>query len=161
MIRAKTFFLSAALIALGSTGIAQKSCFAREYSADHMGKNPNQVVKSIAIRFEGPANDKSSVGEWGDVTAYFNDTSTKFAQTLYCQVIDGKQWCGVECDGGGAEITWKDRDTILIKTKSFIMSGGCDGSETDMWFVKDLNAKFTTYRVNHTSMDACPPLDAQ
>ncbi len=161
MIRTKTLLLSAALVALGSTGIAQQSCFAREYSDDHMRKSPNQVVKSIAVRFEGPANDKSSTGEWGDVTTYFTDTPTKFTQTLYCQILDGKPWCGVECDGGGAEITWKDRDTILVKTEGFIVSGGCDGIETDMRFVKDLNAKSTTFRLNRSSLDACPPLDAQ
>lgn len=161
MISTKTLLLSAAFVALGSTGIAQQSCFARQYSADHMRKTPNQVVKSIAIRFAGPANNKSSAGEWGDVTAYFTGTPTKFTQTLYCQILDGKQWCVVECDGGGAEVTWKDRDTILIKTEGFIVSGGCDETETDMRFVKDLNAKFTTFRLNRTSIDACPPLDAQ
>ena len=124
-----------------------------------MRKNPNQVIDGISIRFEGPATDKSSTGEWGDVTAYFIDSSTKFTNTLYCQMIDGKRWCGVECDGGGAFITWKDADTSLMKTEGFVVSGGCDEDDLETRFVKDKTDGATTFRLNRAPMDACPPLD--
>jgi hypothetical protein len=160
MIALKTALLSATIIALGTTSQAQQSCFVRQYTDDHMRKNPNQVVESIAIRFEGPATNKRTTGEWGDVTAYFNDTPTKFTQTLVCSSYDFSHWCGVECDGGRAEVRWKDPDTILLTTEGFAVSGGCDSAETEMRYIKDKTEGFTTFRLNRAAMDSCPPLDA-
>ncbi len=159
MIGLKTTFLGAALVALGLPAFAQQSCFARHYSAGHLKDQPNQVLRSIAIRFAGRATDKSNTGEWGDVTAYFTDGPTKFTQTLYCSSYGGSHFCGVECDGGRAEISWRSEDTILLKTEGFIVSGGCDGTETDVRFVKDKTDGFTTFRLYRAGMENCPPLD--
>ena len=159
MITSQPLLLSAAIVALGTSALAQQSCFARHYDTEHLRKNPNQVINSIAIRFEGPATDKSNTGEWGDTTVFFNGSNTKYTQTLYCSSYGGSHYCGVECDGGRAEIKWKDRDTIYLTTDGFVVSGGCDDAASDTRLVKDKTDGFTTFRLNRASMDNCPPLD--
>jgi hypothetical protein len=159
MMQGKAILFSAALVALGAPITAQQSCFARQYTAEHMDKNQTQVITSIAIRFQGPATDKSNTGEWGDVTAYFKGEQTKFTQTLYCSLYEGSHYCGVECDGGRTEVKWKGPDTILLRTDGFVVSGRCDGTEQTLRYVKDKTDGFTTFRLNRASMDKCPPLD--
>lgn len=158
---ASKIILSAVLSALGSTGLAEQSCFSRSYSQAHLAANPKQTVKTLSIRFEGPAHDGPSTGEWGDVTVYFKADSRKFTQTLYCSTYAGARHCGVECDGGSAALRWTNADTLLLKTSGFIVSGGCDGTGEITRMVKDAGAETTTFRLNRAAMSACPPLVAQ
>lgn len=153
--------LSAVLAALGSAGLAEQSCFSRSYSKAHLAANPDQTVETLSIRFEGPARDGPSTGEWGDVTVYFKADPRKYIQTLYCSTYDGARHCGVECDGGSAALRWINADTLLLKTSGFIVSGGCDGDGEITRMVKDTGAASTTFRLNRVAMTACPPLDAQ
>lgn len=158
---APKFILIAVLAALGSASLAEQSCFSRSYSQAHLAANPKQTVETLSIRFEGPAHDGPSTGEWGDVTVYFKADPRKYIQTLYCSTYAGARHCGVECDGGSAALHWRGADTLLLKTSGFIVSGGCDGTGEITRMVKDAGADTTTFRLNRAAMSACPPLDAQ
>lgn len=158
---APKFILSAVLATLGSAGLADQSCFSRSYSKAHLAANPKQTVETLSIRFEGPAHDGPSTGEWGDVTVYFKADPRKYIQTLYCSTYAGVRHCGVECDGGTAALYWTNADTLLVKTSGFVVSGGCDGAGEITWMVKDTSADTTTFRLNRAAMTACRPLDAQ
>lgn len=143
-----------ALALMGAGASAQQACFTREYSIEHLAKQPAQTVRAITVAFDGLATGEGTLGEWADVSVWFRGDGRRWTMGLWCP--PGGASCAVECDGGVFSLRWKGSDTILLKTSGFIVGLGCDGEENASRVVADDGASSTTYRLNRAALDACP-----
>lgn len=167
-----TAFAPAALIALAAliAGPAQAriplGCFARDYPADHLAKNPRQHVASLRISL-GP-------DPWGNgniaaiVTGRFTDqgraraegfAKRSFRQAAFCGETGGKITCQVECDGGNFTIRSAKGDSLEIETRRFTLEvlgveaeEGCGGLSD----LLETGSSKTTYRLTRAPASACP-----
>ncbi|VDC28581.1 hypothetical protein [Pseudogemmobacter humi] len=132
---ALTALLAGALFALPAMAEAPLGCFARDYSADHLRKNPNQHVAALRLNFH---NAPGSPGPVVDVIGRFADqgrarrdglANEYFTQSAFCMDEGRRTSCYVECDGGGFAIRALKGDVLEIETDYFRVEGGggCEG----------------------------------
>ena len=140
-------------------------CYAREYSQSHMDKTPAQSVKSFKFKFYKYDNkeegyilgiDAQLKVKAKDYEGNEYDAIKPYANSMYC-VPQGKNKmaCGIDCDGGQAEVIWETKtvgDQITFINRGFVMYGGCgeDVDEGDsIWLdaVKGGDDVFKLYRV--------------
>lgn len=100
------------------------SCYTRQYSQDHLAKNPEQTVSYI--RFDHtPTNNEfvkydANTGELEfSVSVNFIDSDKNYSNSGRCHPDGDKLTCNIECDGGGFDIKSKDADSILIYTGEY------------------------------------------
>ncbi len=125
-------------------------CYAREYSADHLAKYPEQGVASVRIDFERMGGDvEGEIGVAG-VTAVMADSELTRAEGtaggtysafLICRVKPAEwemgDWvrtgsviCNAECDGGFFMVEKVGADELVIRTEGVALEGegeGCGG----------------------------------
>ena len=103
-------------------------CYVRDYSLEHLARNPNQVVDRISVSFRQNAGDR--VAQMSVLTADQGHAGADghggqlFAQYLYCFAGSGgsKNWtCSVECDGGSMEITRDDGKILEFRTNYLLV----------------------------------------
>lgn len=112
------------------------SCYARQYSADHLKKNPNQIVSFLQFgHFPSVNNGWASPPEEGEVRfsviAKFKGNDKEYSNSGRCLSENGTLNCQIECDGGGFVLKHKDADSILLYTRpgqGFVVSG-CDAGD--------------------------------
>lgn len=112
------------------------SCYARQYSAEHMAENPDQTVSFIKFGhfpswFEarGILQDASTVPFTIEVN--FKNDNQNYMNGGECRPHDDDLKCQIECDGGGFVLKHKDADSILLYTRpeqGFAVAG-CDGND--------------------------------
>ncbi len=87
--------LTAAIAA--PAGAEVTGCFGRSYSPEHLAANPGQQVQEIrAKRYTEPGG----YVEYYDLKVHFRDDPREFTASTYCQDIDSRRVCMIECDGG-------------------------------------------------------------
>lgn len=123
------------------------ACYGREYSKDHLAKNPLQKTKLIRVKmFETEDGNKimdvdltlkkDVVLEDGSVYETYKD----YKSALYCHTVTGnKIECSIDCDGGSASASWtgkKNDDTLTFVNNGFVIYAGCgeDDVENTEWF---------------------------
>ena len=119
-----------------------------------MNKNKNQTVKAMVLRFSEIASAAYNTGEFAGVGVQFRDSGKFYIDSMFCFQDASRVWCGIECDGGGGVIRWKDNNTILLETKGFVVGADC-GSGIDPRRVSDIGVASTTYRLNRVASDKC------
>lgn len=146
------FFLAAAV---AGPALAD-SCYVRDYSPEHLRKNPDQVVARMQIRFiEGE-------DRYADVKVRFRDSDRLFSQGMNCYDDNGEIYkdgvlsCSVDCDGGTFVMRPRGDDAVLISTPwGFIVSGGCGEEDEDIRNVLDRGAESTTFKLYRKELQAC------
>ncbi|XGC81876.1 hypothetical protein ACES2L_05190 [Bdellovibrio bacteriovorus] len=124
-------------------------CYGREYSEKHMSSRPKQTVKMMKLKFyitgEPPYTSlalavdakikrpvKPDPSENSEETTEF--VYKDYTTLMFCEKTgSGKLRCGVECDGGTADIRWSTSNPskgATLKNNGFVMHGGC-GEEDD------------------------------
>ena len=104
---------------------AQQSCFARNYSSEHLAKNPGQTVRRMQIVFEGLAEGPGTLGTSAGVAVWFRDDARRWTEGFYCPPeAEGGALCAIDCDGGAIRMRWRDADTLLVTTDGFIVGAG-------------------------------------
>jgi len=137
-----------------------QGCYVRDYSAEHLAKNPNQVVDRISVSFRQNAGDK--VAQMSVLTADQGHAGADghggqlFAQYLYCFAGNGgaKNWtCSVECDGGSMEITRVDGKILEFRT-DYLLVGEIDecGGAVDL---AEVVGQRVIYRLNRVADSQC------
>lgn len=152
-------------LALASPALAQEpmGCFARDYSAAHLGQNPNQHVAALRLNFyRSPDTDYLLV----DVIGRFADQGRArreglgaeyFTQGAFCNAQEDGILCMVECDGGTFLIRSLKGDQLEISTDYFALQNGAgceaisDLAETD--------GQKTTYRLTRADAATCRGVD--
>ncbi len=122
------------LALLASLGIAANAfanqCYQRAYTAEHLARNPDQMVESLQVLFitEGDFFARAMARFRGDPDVY--------ETTLECWNPEGEGadviTCAVECDGGRFTTNLKDDASILVRTRGFLVGPGC-GEDTLRW----------------------------
>ncbi len=150
-------------LALAAPAMAQdlpQGCFARDYSADHLKKNPRQNVASLRLNFL-KGTEMSGGAPTLEVIVRLADQGRARAegmggamltQTAYCFEDGGKWTCGVECDGGIMEIGRIKGDTLDVQTNNFWVGNTdeCGGA----FDLAEGNGT-TTYRLQKAAASAC------
>lgn len=148
-------------LALAPPALAEAplGCFARDYSADHLRKNPNQHVAALRLNFrtapgaQGPVVDL--IGRFSDQGRARLDrlANEYFTQTAFCMDEGRRTSCFVECDGGGFTIRSVKGDVLEIETDYFRVEGGegCEG----MSDLAELGGGKTIYRLTRAPASAC------
>lgn len=94
--RALLAALLAAAIA-APAGAEITGCFGRSYSPEHLASHPAQQVQEIrAKRYV----EEGGAVEYYDLKVHFRDDPREFTASTYCQDIDSRRVCMIECDGG-------------------------------------------------------------
>lgn len=123
------------------------ACYGREYSKNHLAKNPLQQTKLIRVKMYEAEYDttlmevnltlkKEVQAEDGSVYETYKD----YNSTLACHTISGdKVECSIDCDGGSATASWtgkKNDDTLTFINNGFVIYSGCgeEDAENSEWF---------------------------
>lgn len=151
----KTILILVTLFAMVAGPVfAEMGCFQRVYTNSHMSKNKNQTVKAMVLRFSDYASAAFNTGEIAGVGVQFRDSGKFYTDSMFCFQDASRVWCGIECDAGGGVIRWKDKNTILLDTKGFLVGADC-GTGIDYRRVSDIGVESTTYRLNRVASDKC------
>lgn len=137
-----------------------EGCYQRNYSQQHLAKNPDQVVEQIAVKFGQKAADRIAqmsvlTANQGHVRASGNGGQL-FDQYLYCFAPRGgaKNWtCSVECDGGSMEIMRADGKTLLFRTDYLLVGDSKEcGGPVDL--AEKINTQ-VTYKLTRVADSQC------
>ena len=150
-------WMIALLLGLGLTTPAwADTCFVREYSAEHLRKNPNQNVSEMRLRL------MESPERWATAIVRFRDTKKEYRQSFGCYDPDQKEFpgsfvsCSVDCDGGFFVARKRGKDAILVDVPwGFIVSGGCGAEDEEIRNVSDTGAEGTTFKLYRAELSAC------
>lgn len=148
------------LLALASPGLAQDAplgCFVRDYSDEHLKKNPEQVVDRISILFS-PFDDNVSadvkvlLADQGHAgrDGYGGQRAFEIAGNYYKPLR-----FSVDCDGGSFDVVKQDAAGITIETSGFRLAvDGCidEGISTTL---AEEGSTSTRYRLNRAETKAC------
>ena len=114
---------------------ATDSCYARQYSPQHLAKNPEQTVSFIRLDHSPNAYDLKFEPETGmvifDLTIRFKDAAKNYEALGECHPKDGILKCGIECDGGQFSIKSKDADSILLYNGGRMVFSDCDAGDVN------------------------------
>lgn len=144
-------------------------CYSRQYSSDHLPRNPGQNVQELTIGFRmldvemRPSGTKNIL--IADVQSLIADTAEMqkigavgevYKNGLVCDVSpphpshpdwheDGAITCAVECDGGYFQIISQTEDGLVIRTDGIRLTdiGGCGGRV----YIRDDATGPTTYKL--------------
>ncbi|WP_112308745.1 hypothetical protein [Pseudogemmobacter bohemicus] len=156
---------TALALAIAPPALAREplGCFARDYSAAHLGKNPNQHVAALRLNFRrSPDTDYLLV----DVIGRFADQGRArregpggayFTQGAFCNEQKDGILCMVECDGGTFLIRSFTGDQLEISTDYFALRNG-EGCEA----ISDLaetDGRKTTCRLARADAATCRGVD--
>lgn len=153
-------FITGMALPIQAEPAAPTGCFERQYSQEHLAKNPDQVVGQIVVKFGTAGNDviaqmRVLTADQGHVQQAGNG-GRAFGQYLYCfEPRNGdKNWiCSVECDGGSMNITRADKKTLLFSTNYLLV-----GDESQCGGPVDLAEKpdqKVTYKLNRVADSQC------
>lgn len=158
----RLFLLPLLSIALATPALAElpSGCFRRDYSADHLARNPNQHVAAIRLNFT--KGDGAMYPRFVTVKGRFADqgrakldrvAGRSFTQSAFCTDTGGKGRCHVECDGGTLDIRALKGDTLEVSTDYFVLEGaeGCEALSD----LAELGGGATTYRLTRAPASDC------
>lgn len=109
-------------------------CYGREYTEAHMAKHPLQTVKTMKVRIDAPDEELNS-GLLMYIDLKLKRTTTDgfdflkpYHSGMFCNQEGNNLFCGIECDGGSAVVSWSVKDngkTITFRNNGFVVYGGC------------------------------------
>ncbi|MCR8723196.1 hypothetical protein [Frigidibacter sp. ROC022] len=110
-------------------------CYDRSYSAAHLASHPDQIAARIRLWLEPDGDGTNAVGNLTIWTADQGHArrdglgNSRFDSFLLCWTENGRDFCGIECDGGHASITVKG-DTLDLSTDGMWVgeTQGCGGA---------------------------------
>ena len=116
------------------------ACFKRVYDAEHLAKHPDQTVTSMELRLAYYAFDPDKYNPKGQRNYFFDLVVQRRGETRKLsgigECIPYGFWgisCGIDCDGGGLDITRKLDGSVVVDLTPFgriRMTRSCgDGQE--------------------------------
>lgn len=112
---------------------AEDSCYARQYSQEHLTKNPEQIVSFMRFEHSPKGFDMEFDAETGivvfDLTVRFKGKVDNYVAFGECRPQNGELKCPIQCDGGQFTIKSKDADSILIYNDGRLTFMHCEGDE--------------------------------
>lgn len=132
-------------------------CFLREYSQEHLAKNPEQIVERISILFTQRDRivgadvqvllaDQGHAARdgYGGMRAF--ETAGNFSEPLRFDI---------ECDGGSFHVLANDAAGITIETEYFRLTDGECGGETVRSNLIEDGSESTKYRLFRSDDKTC------
>lgn len=153
------------LIDLLPPEVGRRVCYARAYSQEHLAQHPKQKVAEIQFRltyYRHEPDDYSPQGQrnyYFEVLARLRGQTDMMTSTGECTSYEGAIFCGVECDGGGVNVTRRPPDRILVSLAEMgrlRMTHGCDESDSVDLEAGEDDVEFLLTRTDDAS---CPPYD--
>lgn len=132
-------------------------CFMREYTQDHLDRNPNQVVRRISILFAPHDQLVSAEIEvlMADQGHAARDGFGDMRMSEWAANFNGPMKFGIECDGGGFEVIAQDADGLTIETGYVrVALDGCSGDNTSTTLA-EVEGELTRYRLERREVAAC------
>ncbi len=137
-------------------------CYTREYTQAHLDAHPDQVTRSLTMMIHDQQDGEYMTRFAYLVVDFANQGHVKRdghgAQTLDQQLIcfntrDGKQGCGVECDGGSFLVTGETDSTLTIATQRLWVgeTEECGGAID----LAEIPGQEVKYRLDRVPMDTC------
>ncbi len=168
-------FISAMLAA----GVAEAQefggeCWARDYSAEHLAKYPEQTVAKLRIAFKpwedmaGVADIRATMAE-NDYTRADGTAGKSYSNVLLCNIHEGgsgwpdwleagRMTCQGECDGGFFQVVSLEPGALTIRTEGVAVS---DGTGCGSTLVADVakgdpnRTVLTTFRLESAPPGVC------
>lgn len=112
------------------------SCYAREYTTEHLVKNPEQTVSFIKFGsfpswFDARGIIRSEDSVPFSIEVNFKNDRRNYVNGGECRTQGDDLKCQIDCDGGGFILKHKDAASILLYTRpdqGFAVAG-CDGND--------------------------------
>lgn len=116
------FFLSALMLSTAAQAAAlprlapsklgdAPTCFKREYTVEHMRKNPQQKLEEMYVKvsWKKDVNEEGYKWSWipGEVVGV--SRGVYYGNTAYCSVEKGAVKCAIDCDGGSFSLRHSPR----------------------------------------------------
>jgi hypothetical protein len=146
----------------------ERVCFARAYGAAHLAKHPKQTVSSVKFFLTYFRHDPDQYRKDGQRNYYFklevtqrNRPNKTLSVVGDCFPGNDAIHCGVECDGGGIQVKWRDQPkTILVDLAATgrIRLDNCGGEENSVELTPGADDR--TFLLTRTSAAACPRYEA-
>lgn len=145
--------------------VGRRVCYARVYSQQHLAKHPKQKVAEIQFRLTYYRHEPDDYTPQGQRNYYFevlarlrgqNDLMTSMGE---CTPAGSSIFCGVDCDGGGVNVTRRPPDKILVSLAEMgrlRMTNGCDESDSVDLEAGEDDKEFLLTKTEDAS---CPPYD--
>ncbi len=150
-----------------ASGEVLPGCYARDYSAAHLARNPGQHVAALRLSFYlDPGTGQMLV----DVLGRFADQGRArdegigidyFSQSAACaRFADGLIHCSVDCDGGefiigppGGQQGGQPAQRLTISTRHFSLESpeGCEARTN----LAETGPGLTTYLLDRASPETC------
>ncbi|MFY0633219.1 MAG: hypothetical protein JXQ91_05370 [Vannielia sp.] len=165
-----------AILAAGVAGAQEfgGECWARDYSAEHLAKYPEQTVERLRIAFkpwEGTAGVAEIRATMAD-TPYTQADGTagrSYSNILLCSLHEGgagwpdwleagKMTCQGECDGGFFQVAELEPGALVIRTEGVAVSDGEGCGSTLVADVMKGNPEryvMTTYKLESAPPGVC------
>ncbi len=139
-----------AILGIGAEALANQ-CYQREYTAEHLARNPGQTVETLQVLFitEGDFFARAKAKFRGDTEVYETPLECWNPEGQGTEAIT----CAVECDGGRFTTVLKDGDAILLRTGGFLVSADC--GEEDLRWVRDEGSRETVFKLFRIPTDRC------
>ena len=146
-----------------SSAIAQSvpmGCYTKDYSDDHLARNPEQVVDQISILFIHRGGtitaavrvllaDQGHAGRDG----YGGMEVSEFAVSAGDYNVSRR--FNVDCDGGGFDVIESDSESLVIETSRFRLSGNnCINELSGSSLVED-GSSSTRYKLERPGEMTC------
>ncbi|SMY08579.1 hypothetical protein [Flavimaricola marinus] len=135
------------------------SCYARDYSPEHLASQPDQIVDEFLLQFSHDTKyDQTFAWISVELTDQGHVAGTPLAgqtldQGLICWVDDVTAGCSVECDGGWFEVTRNDGNILELRTDYLLVGDteGCGGAVD----LSEGPGRTTTYRLMRVANAIC------
>lgn len=141
------------VLSFAGAAFAQETqvCFERVYSAEHLKKNPKQLVKAIRVTLTQEDNLYHSVDV---ITRRPIKGTTKFSSGGGCRISRGILNCGLDADGGNYNLTDNGKTAVLKVSSALFLyrtnvESGDDSEGRDL--VLEAGSANGIYRLNSVS----------
>lgn len=152
-------------------------CFAREYTAEHLARNPAQSVQRMIV-YGGPNDDPDDLDGFAvlGIDVVFADQGQgvegalpgeTYGQFFRCYagpvatearadwIEAGKVLCHAECDGGTIQIARFDGDVLDLRTGGFMVSPLVGGGDCGGAFLTAEGGASVLFRLSQAADEVC------
>ncbi|WP_146126952.1 hypothetical protein [Labrys okinawensis] len=140
------------------------ACYRRAYDAPHLGRHPQQNVRTMTLLVAGSAEEGADPGYTLALGVTFRKAGTHFETFGGCGSIGPSgapaakanvAHCSVDCDGGAIDIRLKDDKSVLVAIPdgARIWKAGSDSEDSDER--KRFGTDDKLFRLDRTALTDC------
>lgn len=137
---------------------AAYACFTKTFDAAWLQAHPDQNVAKLTV-FVARRTGEDMVWHGGNLEINFRDSAATYQVTADCSGEGGVLGCGVDCDGGGYQMTAISKSTLGITFDGYLRYYDISDSPVDAK-TAGFQAGDKNLVVERTELQNCVPLIA-